>query len=263
MKQNIVIYATESLYFSERDQLTGVPGVPVEMGESDQLTAALASEDKEYKNSRGEVVQSIPMPPTVSLTIGIKNISVENMAMGLKAKVVEIASGVATDVVVVAPKVALAAAHGQAIQNVHDGHTTAWQRLPGSGRRVGQNGSIAVVVTVCSTSNHKSVETWQGKIWRGVVVAVVLDTTDFHPTDKEWVSSVQYDEQRDFGMRMARVHISSGWNSMMVNGNVPRQRRICPDSKRNSGRHHHTDRSGHEFSQAALYPHYPGRMRQG
>ena len=105
MKQNIVIYATESLYFSERDQLTGVPGVPVEMGESDQLTAALASEEKEYKNSRGEVVQAIPMPPTVSLTIGIKNISVENMALGLKAKVVEIAAGVATDVVVVAPKV--------------------------------------------------------------------------------------------------------------------------------------------------------------
>lgn len=105
MKQNIVIYATESLYFSERDQLTGVPGVPVEMGESDQLTAALASEDKEYKNSRGEVVQSIPMPPTVSLTIGIKNISVENMALGLKAKVVDIAAGVATDVVVVAPKI--------------------------------------------------------------------------------------------------------------------------------------------------------------
>ena len=105
MKQNFVIYATESLYFSERDLLTGIPGVPVEMGESDQLTAALASEEKEYKNSRGEVVASIPMPPTVSLTLGIKNISVENMALGLKAKVVEIAAGVATDVVVVAPKV--------------------------------------------------------------------------------------------------------------------------------------------------------------
>jgi hypothetical protein len=105
MKQNIVIYATESLYFSERDQLTGLPGVPVEMGESDTLTVALASEDKEFKNTRGEVVQSIPMPPTVTLTAGIKNISVENMALGVKGKVVEVVAGTATAVVVNAPAI--------------------------------------------------------------------------------------------------------------------------------------------------------------
>jgi len=103
LKQNIVVYSLESLYFSERDALTGLPGIPVEMGEADQLTAALASEKKEYKNTRGEVVQSISMPPTVTLTANIKNISLENMALGLKAKVKAIAAGAAPDLVVPGP----------------------------------------------------------------------------------------------------------------------------------------------------------------
>ena len=82
-------------------------------------------------------------------------------------------------------------------------------------------GLIAVAMTGCSISNHRSVESWQGKVWRGVVVSAVLDTTDFRPTDKEWKAAVHYDDQRDFGMRMARVHISSGWDSIMANVNVP------------------------------------------
>jgi hypothetical protein len=82
-------------------------------------------------------------------------------------------------------------------------------------------GLIAVAMTGCSTSNHRSVETWQGKIWRGVVVSTALDTTKFHPTDKDWIASAHYDEQRDFGMRTARVHISSGWDSVMANAMVP------------------------------------------
>lgn len=80
---------------------------------------------------------------------------------------------------------------------------------------------FAVAVTGCSTTDHKSVETWQGQIWRGVVVSNALDTTTLHPTDKEWIASAHWDEQRDLGMRTARVHISSGWNSVMANAMVP------------------------------------------
>jgi hypothetical protein len=76
---------------------------------------------------------------------------------------------------------------------------------------------IAVALTACSTTNHKSVEAWQGKVWRGVVVAVAID---LRPTDKDWIASVHYDKSNQ-GMRMARVHISSGWNSVMANANVP------------------------------------------
>lgn len=82
-------------------------------------------------------------------------------------------------------------------------------------------GLIAVAMAGCSISNHRSVETWQGQIWRGVVVSNALDSTTFRPTDKEWLASAHYDAQRDFGMRTARVHISSGWNSVMANAIVP------------------------------------------
>ncbi|WP_426057039.1 hypothetical protein [Janthinobacterium sp. PSPC2-1] len=82
-------------------------------------------------------------------------------------------------------------------------------------------GLFAVAMMGCSTTNHLSVEPWQGQIWRGVVVANLVDTTDFRPTDKAWITAVHYDDQRDFGMRMARVHISSGWNSVMANAGVP------------------------------------------
>ena len=82
-------------------------------------------------------------------------------------------------------------------------------------------GLFAVAITGCGTTNHKSVEVWQGQIWRGVVVANLVDTTEVRPTDKEWVTSAHYDEKRDIGIRMARVHISSGWDSVMVNAMVP------------------------------------------
>lgn len=82
-------------------------------------------------------------------------------------------------------------------------------------------GLFAVALAACSTTNHKSVEAWQGKVWRGVVVAVAVDTTNLHPTDKEWIASVHYDDKRDLGFRLARVHISSGWDSVMANAAVP------------------------------------------
>ena len=82
-------------------------------------------------------------------------------------------------------------------------------------------GLFAAAITGCSTTDHKSVESWQGQIWRGVIVANLVDTTNVHPTDKEWIASAHYDDKRDVGMRMARVHMSSGWNSVMANANVP------------------------------------------
>lgn len=82
-------------------------------------------------------------------------------------------------------------------------------------------GLLVVATTSCSTTNHKSVEDWQNKIWRGTVMKSLLDTSDFRPTDKEWIDSAKFDVARDIGMRMARVHISSGWSSTMANVAVP------------------------------------------
>jgi len=82
-------------------------------------------------------------------------------------------------------------------------------------------GFVTLLTTGCSSLDHKSVESWQGKVWRGVVERTLIDSTEFRPTDKEWIASTKYDINRDIGVRMARVHFSSGWNSVIANALVP------------------------------------------
>jgi hypothetical protein len=82
-------------------------------------------------------------------------------------------------------------------------------------------GLITASLSACSTTNQKSVESWQGKVWRGVVSKTLVDTTDWRPTDKDWIASTKFDDTRDIGMRMARVHFASGWNSVIANAMVP------------------------------------------
>lgn len=82
-------------------------------------------------------------------------------------------------------------------------------------------GVLAIATTACSTTNQRSVETWQNKVWEGVVVAQFLDTTKFAPTDRDFLQSSKYDDKVHHGMRTARVHISSGWDSVMANAMVP------------------------------------------
>lgn len=82
-------------------------------------------------------------------------------------------------------------------------------------------GLFAIAVTGCSTTNHKSVADWQGKVWRGLVERTLIDSTEFRPTDKDWVAATKYDVNRDIGIRMARVHFASGWDSVIANAMVP------------------------------------------
>ena len=80
---------------------------------------------------------------------------------------------------------------------------------------------FALAATGCSTTDHKSVAEWQGKVWRGVVSKTLVDSTSWRPTDKEWIESAKYDFNRDVGIRMARIHFASGWDSVIANAMVP------------------------------------------
>lgn len=82
-------------------------------------------------------------------------------------------------------------------------------------------GLLAAALTGCSTTDHRSVEDWQGKVWRGLVSKTMVDTTGFQTKDQEWISAVKYDARRDVGLRMARVHFASGWDSVIANAIVP------------------------------------------
>lgn len=76
-------------------------------------------------------------------------------------------------------------------------------------------------LSACSTTNQHSVEDWQGKVWRAVVVKQLVDTTSFTGVDPEWARETKFDLARDTGLRMTRVHLAAGWNSVMASAVVP------------------------------------------
>lgn len=81
-------------------------------------------------------------------------------------------------------------------------------------------GLVVAGLSACSTTDHRSVEDWQGKVWRAVVVKQFVDTTSSH-IDKDWAEATKFDKARDMGVRMSRVHLSSGFSSTIANVNIP------------------------------------------
>lgn len=81
-------------------------------------------------------------------------------------------------------------------------------------------GLMMAGLSACSTTGYKSVETWQGKVWRGVVAKTLLDTTT-HRMAKDAAAATHFDYDRDIGLRLTRVHFASGWNSVLANAALP------------------------------------------
>lgn len=75
-------------------------------------------------------------------------------------------------------------------------------------------------LAACSTTDHRSVADWQGKLWRVVVVKQFVNTTSSRPT-KAYVDATKFDAVRDANIRMARVHLSSGFDSVIATVIVP------------------------------------------
>jgi hypothetical protein len=81
-------------------------------------------------------------------------------------------------------------------------------------------GLFALAVTGCSSFNYKSVEPWQGKVWRVVVERQFIDSTGFKP-NKEFVEATKYDESRDARYRISRIYLPSGWDSVIATAALP------------------------------------------
>lgn len=82
-------------------------------------------------------------------------------------------------------------------------------------------GLMVAGLSACSTTNQHSVEAWQGKVWRAVVVKQIVDTSSFKGVDKEWAAATKFDAARDTGLRMTRVTFSAGWDSVGASAIVP------------------------------------------
>lgn len=81
-------------------------------------------------------------------------------------------------------------------------------------------GLFALAVTGCHTIDHTSVEPWQGKAWRVIVEKQFVDSTS-HKVSRSYAESTKYDTSRDARVRLARVHLASGWDSVLATAVVP------------------------------------------
>lgn len=81
-------------------------------------------------------------------------------------------------------------------------------------------GLFALAVTGCSTTDYRSVEPWQGKVWRVVVERQFVAAPKIKAT-KDYVGATKYDESRDANLRLARIYLPSGWDSVLATVVVP------------------------------------------
>jgi hypothetical protein len=83
--------------------------------------------------------------------------------------------------------------------------------------------SIGLMVSglsACTTTTYKSSEDWQGKLWRVTVVKPMVNTLG-QKFSADYLASTKYVPTRDDGMRLARVHLALGWNSVIAGAVVP------------------------------------------
>jgi hypothetical protein len=81
-------------------------------------------------------------------------------------------------------------------------------------------GLMVAGLSACSTTTYKSSEDWQGKLWRVTVVKAMVDTSG-KTFSADYLASTKYVPERDDRMRLARVHLASGWNSVIAGAVVP------------------------------------------
>lgn len=80
---------------------------------------------------------------------------------------------------------------------------------------------IVMSLTACGAVKVNSTESWQGKIWRAMVLRPMVDTSTLSPDDRDLIQYAKYDEKRDNGYRTARIIFSSEGRSIIANAKVP------------------------------------------
>lgn len=82
-------------------------------------------------------------------------------------------------------------------------------------------GLVALALSACGTTDgYTKTQAWQGKVWRGVIVKTVVDTTFYQPS-ADMVLKTHFDAHRDVGLRLAQVHFAAGLDSVLATAAVP------------------------------------------
>lgn len=94
INQKVTIFDAKAVYFAERNTATGSHGPLFNVGLSTAFKVTLTQDKKELKSPKGELIQSIPLIPSASVSIDMRDITPENLAFGLKAVLKKLAAAV-------------------------------------------------------------------------------------------------------------------------------------------------------------------------
>lgn len=124
---NITIVDASSILIGARDPDTGVVGELRDIGMSTAFKAALAADTKQLKSAKGDLIQSIQLTPTATVSIDLRDITKDNLALGLGGELIPV-----TEATGKTKSIASATGRNRLITSAVQGYQTGLGLEPGS-----------------------------------------------------------------------------------------------------------------------------------
>ncbi|CAJ6204910.1 Uncharacterised protein [Burkholderia pseudomallei] len=87
---NVTFYDASAIYIGERDPNTGAVRDLRDVGTSTAFKVALTADKKELKNAKGQLIQSIQLLPAASVSIDLRDITIDNLSLGMNGNLVPV-----------------------------------------------------------------------------------------------------------------------------------------------------------------------------
>ena len=124
---NITIADASSILIGARDLDTGVVGELRDIGLSTAFKAALTADTKHSKSAKGNLIQSIQLTPAATVSIDFRDITKDNLALGLAGEVIAV-----TEATGKTKSIASATGRNRLITSAVQGYLTGLGLEPGS-----------------------------------------------------------------------------------------------------------------------------------
>ncbi|SOE50348.1 hypothetical protein SAMN05446935_0329 [Burkholderia sp. YR290] len=102
---NVTIFDASSILIGARDPDSGVVGELRDIGLSTAFKVALTADTKQLKSAKGDLIQSIQLTPTATVSIDLRDITKDNLALGLGGEVVPVSQATGKTKVIASAKV--------------------------------------------------------------------------------------------------------------------------------------------------------------
>jgi hypothetical protein len=102
---NVTIFAAQAIFIGARDPDTGAVGELRDVGTSTAFKVSLTADKKELKDAKGQLIQSIQLLPSASVSIDMRDSQLPNLALGVNGNVVPVVKTVGKTMSIASAKV--------------------------------------------------------------------------------------------------------------------------------------------------------------